>query len=138
MVQWTNLQGIRKSDGIVHNLWKIWRPAPSGTGSYSRQADEIWARFEILKVCCRSKYIFDFTFCLTKVLHCFNIFDAFLTFFFRQTLLQGCFIALWFHINPYYSSLIQQLINVHSCSSMCAGAKTAWTTIVCHYNFWWL
>ena len=52
---------IRKSDAIVHNLWKIWKPAPSGTGSYSRQADEIWARLDILKVCCRSKYsIFRF------------------------------------------------------------------------------
>ena len=29
---------IRKSDMIVHNLWKIWRPEPSGTGSYGRQA----------------------------------------------------------------------------------------------------
>ena len=29
---------IRKSDAIVHNLWKIWRPEPSGTGSYGRQA----------------------------------------------------------------------------------------------------
>ena len=24
----------RKSDTTVHNLWKIWRPAPSGMGSY--------------------------------------------------------------------------------------------------------
>ena len=31
-------QEIRKIDASVHNLWKIWRPAPSGTGSYSRQA----------------------------------------------------------------------------------------------------
>ena len=29
---------IRKSDAIVRNLWKIWRPAPSGTGSYGKQA----------------------------------------------------------------------------------------------------
>ena len=29
---------IRKFDATVHNLWKIWRPAPSGTRSYSRQA----------------------------------------------------------------------------------------------------
>ena len=29
---------IHKSDAIVHNVWKIWRPAPSGTGSYGRQA----------------------------------------------------------------------------------------------------
>ena len=52
---------IRKSDMIVHNLWKIWRPKPSGTGSYGRQADEIWARLDMLKACCRSKYsIFRF------------------------------------------------------------------------------
>ena len=52
---------IRKSDAIVHNLWKIWWPAPSGTGSYSRLADKIWARLDILKACCRSKYsIFHF------------------------------------------------------------------------------
>ena len=30
-------QEICKSDMIVHNLGKIWRPAPSGTGSYGRQ-----------------------------------------------------------------------------------------------------
>ena len=29
---------IRKSDAIVHDLWKIWRPEHSGIGSYSRQA----------------------------------------------------------------------------------------------------
>ena len=40
----------------MHNLWKIWRPAPRGTGSNVWQADEIWARSEILKVCYRSKY----------------------------------------------------------------------------------
>ena len=53
---------IRKSDTTVHNLWKIWRPAPSGTGSYAgRLADEIWARLEILKACYRLKYlIFSF------------------------------------------------------------------------------
>ena len=27
---------IHKSDTTVHNLCKIWRPAPSGTGSYGR------------------------------------------------------------------------------------------------------
>ena len=26
-------QEIRKSDATVHNLWKIWRPAPSETGT---------------------------------------------------------------------------------------------------------
>ena len=31
-------QKIRKWDATVHNLGKIWRPAPSGTGSYSRLA----------------------------------------------------------------------------------------------------
>ena len=77
-------QEIRKSNTIVYNLWKIWRPGPSGTGPHSRQAgkqagnwaDEIWVRYGILKACYRSKYsIFIF---LTKVLHCLNIFDAFL------------------------------------------------------------
>ena len=52
-------QEICKSNMIVHNLWKIWRPAPSGTRSYDRQAgsmsDKIWARYDILKACCRSK-----------------------------------------------------------------------------------
>ena len=53
-------QKIRKSNIIVHSLWKIWRPAPSGTGSYGRQSgsmsDEIWVRCGILKACCRLKY----------------------------------------------------------------------------------
>ena len=44
-------QEIYKSYVSVHNLWKTWRPAPSGTGSYGRQTgslwDEIWARLEI-------------------------------------------------------------------------------------------
>ena len=51
-------QKIRKSDMTVHNLGKIWRPAPSGIWSYGRQAgwlaDEIWARLKILKAWCRS------------------------------------------------------------------------------------
>ena len=29
---------IRKWDATVHNLWKIWRPAPSGTQSYGKLA----------------------------------------------------------------------------------------------------
>ena len=29
---------IHKSDLTVHNLWKIWRPAPSRAGSYGRLA----------------------------------------------------------------------------------------------------
>ena len=39
-------QEIHKSDMTVHNLSKIWRPAPSGTRSYSR-LDEVWVRLEI-------------------------------------------------------------------------------------------
>ena len=54
-------QKIRKSDTTVHKLGKIWRLTPSGTWSYSRQAvwvvDKIWVRLEILKACCRSKYL---------------------------------------------------------------------------------
>ena len=34
-------QEIRKSNVIIYNLWKIWRPAPSGSKSYNRQTDEI-------------------------------------------------------------------------------------------------
>ena len=57
-------QEIHKFNAIVHNLWKIWRVASSGTGSYGLQAgkhadkhaDKIWAWFEILKACFRSKY----------------------------------------------------------------------------------
>ena len=45
-------QKIRKSDATVHNLGKIWRPAPSGTGSLAGSlAEEIWAKSEILKDC---------------------------------------------------------------------------------------
>ena len=35
---------ICKSDVIVHNLYQIWRPAPSGTASYGRLAgrQSIW------------------------------------------------------------------------------------------------
>ena len=29
---------IRKLDATVHDLWKIWKPTPSGTWSYGRQA----------------------------------------------------------------------------------------------------
>ena len=88
-------QEIHKSDATVHNLWKIWRSAPSGTGSYGRQegslSDEIWVRYDILKACCKSKYpIFGFFY--PKVLHRFNNFDALLSTFFWQILLQGCFI----------------------------------------------
>ena len=32
-------QEIHKLDAIVHNLLKIWRPAPNGTLFYGRQAD---------------------------------------------------------------------------------------------------
>ena len=60
---------IRKSDAIVHNLWKIWRPASGGAGSYGRQADKIWTRLDILKACYRSKFLL----CLSNVRHRFNI-----------------------------------------------------------------
>ena len=39
---------ICKSDTIVHNLWKIWRPAPSGTESYGRQ-EGCFIKCEILR-----------------------------------------------------------------------------------------
>ena len=72
-------QDFRKPGMTVHNLCKIWRPAPSGTGSYGRQsgslADKIWARLEIL-ACSRSKYsIFCFVYpryCIVSetLMHC--------------------------------------------------------------------
>ena len=45
-----------------------------------RQADKIWARLEISKAYCRSKYSI-FRFFLAKVLHCLSNFDAFLMLF---------------------------------------------------------
>ena len=87
-------QEIRKSNATVHNLCKIWRPAPSRTGPYGRLAVRQAgspARLnlgKILKACCRSKYIysiFRFVYELFQQLLCIS--NA----FFRQTLLQGCF-----------------------------------------------
>ena len=46
-------QEIRKSNTIVHNVWKIWRPAPSRTGSYGRKAGNqavCQMKFGILKL----------------------------------------------------------------------------------------
>ena len=56
MAQWTN-QKIRKSNAIVH------QPMDNPGGLYlaepgimaGRQADEIWAGYDILEVCCRLK-----------------------------------------------------------------------------------
>ena len=31
-------QEIQKFDATVHNIWKIWTPAPSGTESYDSDA----------------------------------------------------------------------------------------------------
>ena len=45
-------QEIYKSNAIVHNQWKIWRPTPSGTGPYSRQVGRRTLG-KILKACCR-------------------------------------------------------------------------------------
>ena len=46
--------------------------------------------------------IFDFPFCLAKILHCFSNFNAFLHFF-RQTLLKGCFIKCEIFRSPMIS-----------------------------------
>ena len=43
-------QEIRKSDATVRNQWKICRPAPSGTGSYCRQAVRLSGRQRGLKL----------------------------------------------------------------------------------------
>ena len=45
----------------------------------ARQANEIWVRFKILKLAIDQNI--NFPLCLTKVLHNFNIFDAFLMLF---------------------------------------------------------
>ena len=37
-------RNFRKPHATVHNLWKIWKPAPSGTGSYGRQAGRQFGR----------------------------------------------------------------------------------------------
>ena len=74
---------IRKSDAIVRNLWKIWRPAPSGTQSYGRLADKIWARFEILNT--------QFSASLSQGTALFQQLWCIYNAFSRQTFLPGCF-----------------------------------------------
>ena len=72
---------IRKSGTTVHKLWKIWRPVPSGTWSYSRLAGR-WELGEAWDFKCLLQIeIFDFPLCLAKVLHYFNNFDALQTLF---------------------------------------------------------
>ena len=48
-------QEVLKSDTIVHNLLKIWRPSPITEPGLTAGwlAYEIWARLEILKACYR-------------------------------------------------------------------------------------
>ena len=89
MAQWTDLQQIEKfvnrkqlyatyekSGGLL-----LAEPGLTAGWLAGWLADEIWARLEILKACCRSKYsIFRFVY-LAKVLHCFSNFDAFITLF---------------------------------------------------------
>ena len=80
---------IRKSDAIVRNLWKIWRPVPGGTRSYGRLAGWLagwqFGRRNLGEAkdfqCLLQIEIFDFSLCLAKVLHYFNNFDALQTLF---------------------------------------------------------
>ena len=59
MVRWMNLQRIKK----FVNLTQLYITCEKSGGLYlaepglmaGRQADEIWARLDILKACCRSK-----------------------------------------------------------------------------------
>ena len=73
-------QDFRKLGTTVHKLWKIWRPARSGTGSYGRQSGspagqqfgrrtlgEAWIFKSLLKI-----RMLDFPLCLAEVLHCFS------------------------------------------------------------------
>ena len=52
---------ICKLDATVHNLWKFWKPAPSGTGLTAGRLTKFGQGLKFLKLCCRSKYsIFRF------------------------------------------------------------------------------
>ena len=110
-------QEIRKSDMTVHNLWKIFRPPPSGTEFYCRQEvrqSSRWnlGRFEILKACCRRSIRFSTYFSQDTAAFLWH----FQCFFFRQTLLQGCFIEceiLQSPMNPYHSLLSQLMIYLY-------------------------
>ena len=69
--EYSSEQRFRKSDAISYDMWKIWSPTPSGTGSYGRlagrQADEIEVRFEIFKIHCGSKNYSYFSLQFAKV-----------------------------------------------------------------------
>ena len=62
MVQGTNLQKVCESDATVHiTCEKFGLHLAEPSLMAGRLADEIWARLEILKAFCRSKYsIFHF------------------------------------------------------------------------------
>ena len=73
MAHSTNLQKIHKTDTIVHNheISGGLHLAEPGLTAGSL-ADEIWARFQMLKAC-----NIQFPLCLAKLLHCFSKFNAF-------------------------------------------------------------
>ena len=78
MVQWPNLQRIKR----FVNPTRLYISCEKAGGqclaepglTACSQADKIWAKFEVLKAYCRSKY-------LAKVPHCFSNFNAFLMLF---------------------------------------------------------
>jgi len=122
---------IRKSDAIVHNLWKICRPVPSGTRSYGRLAGWQAGRRNLGEAsdfqCLLQIEIFNFSLCLAKVLHHFNNFDALQTLFkdkycYKVVLWSVNFYeALWFHIDPYYTTLPCCMIPMLYCSDLITG-----------------
>ena len=86
MAQWTNLQRIEK----FKNPMRLYINCEKSGGLYLAEpgltagwlADKIWARLEILKACCRSKYLI---FCFvqpryyivsTTLMHCKRFFQA--------------------------------------------------------------
>ena len=92
-------QEIHKSNTTLHNLWKIWRPAPSGTRTHCRLA--VWQtkfgrglKFYKLSV--------DwFSGLLAKELHGFSNTDAFLTLFSSKHFSTRLFYTVWNYAKPY-------------------------------------
>ena len=99
---------IRKSDATVRNLWKIWRPAPSGTRSYGRLAGrqagwltkfgrglKYWKLAVDRNI--RFSALFSWGTALFQQIWCIS--NAFS----RQTFLQGCFIKCEISRSPMIS-----------------------------------
>ena len=74
MAQWMNLEGIKRFINPCITCQKcggLHLVEPDLMAGWL--ADKIWARLEVLKVCCCC----NFSICLAKVLHYFSISNAF-------------------------------------------------------------